>query len=235
MRPSDYDGWTRVERARWKREVFRERWLRRVLALLGVGLVTFAAVFMISGLTPPSVGGREEGERAEVAVPQDETLRLTVPKMSRVSDVPVYTAAPDNNAALDAGAVHVRGTGFPWEPGANVYIAGHRLGYPNTGSFLVFYDLNRLVEGDRVLLKDSDGTEYVYEVFREMVVSPKETSVTEPVAGKRIVSLQTCTLPDYSRRLIVQAELVLTREAKPDANSPDRAASKSPGPNPRGV
>jgi sortase A len=28
-----------------------------------------------------------------------------------------------------------------------------------------------------------------------------------PVAGKNIVSLQTCTLPDYAKRLIVQAEL----------------------------
>jgi sortase A len=31
--------------------------------------------------------------------------------------------------------------------------------------------------------------------------------VTRPVAGRNIVTLQTCTLPDYSQRLIVQAEL----------------------------
>ncbi|MDQ4004084.1 MAG: sortase [Actinomycetota bacterium] len=30
----------------------------------------------------------------------------------------------------------------------------------------------------------------------------------DPVAGKSIVSLQTCTLPDYSDRLIVRGELV---------------------------
>ncbi|MDP9458582.1 MAG: hypothetical protein M3Q60_23035 [Actinomycetota bacterium] len=27
------------------------------------------------------------------------------------------------------------------------------------------------------------------------------------MAGKNVLTLQTCTLPDYSRRLIVQAEL----------------------------
>jgi sortase (surface protein transpeptidase) len=32
--------------------------------------------------------------------------------------------------------------------------------------------------------------------------------VMEPEAGKSLVSLQTCTLPDYSQRLIVQGELV---------------------------
>jgi sortase A len=30
----------------------------------------------------------------------------------------------------------------------------------------------------------------------------------EPQDGKSIVSLQTCTLPDYEQRLIVQGELV---------------------------
>jgi sortase A len=32
--------------------------------------------------------------------------------------------------------------------------------------------------------------------------------VTQPLEGKNVLTLQTCTLPDYSRRLIVQAERV---------------------------
>jgi len=44
-------------------------------------------------------------------------------------------------------------------------------------------------------------------VFRRQVVDPSEVSVTWPVPGKSVVSLQTCTLPDYSQRLIVQGEL----------------------------
>jgi sortase A len=47
---------------------------------------------------------------------------------------------------------------------------------------------------------------YTYEVFRKNYVGPTDLSVTEPVPGKDIVTLQTCTLPDYSQRLIVQAE-----------------------------
>jgi sortase A len=44
-------------------------------------------------------------------------------------------------------------------------------------------------------------------VFRGFVVGPDDYHVTEPVPGKSVVSLQTCTLPDYSERLVVQGEL----------------------------
>ena len=40
------------------------------------------------------------------------------------------------------------------------------------------------------------------------MVGPEDAQVTEPVPGKSIVSLQTCTLPDYSDRLIVRGELI---------------------------
>ncbi len=88
------------------------------------------------------------------------------------------------------------------------YIAGHRLGYPGSPSFLAFYDLPNLENGDEVFVTDADGTRYTYRVFKEFVVGPSDLSVTEPVPGKNILTLQTCTLPDYSKRLIVQAELV---------------------------
>jgi sortase A len=41
-----------------------------------------------------------------------------------------------------------------------------------------------------------------------MVVGPQEVQVMNPVAGKSVVSLQTCTLPDFSERLVVQGERV---------------------------
>jgi sortase A len=103
--------------------------------------------------------------------------------------------------------VHVRGTGFPWQDEANVYIAGHRVGYPGTKSNLVFWDLNRLEKGAEIFLTDADGTRYTYEVFKKQVISPNTVSILKPTKGKNIVSLQTCTLPDYSQRLIVQGEL----------------------------
>jgi sortase A len=63
-----------------------------------------------------------------------------------------------------------------------------------------------LEEGDEITLLDADGGRYTYTVFEKSVVSPTDLTVTEPVGGKDILTLQTCTLPDYSERLVVQAE-----------------------------
>ena len=146
---------------------------------------------------------------AMVEPPKSMQLRLTVPKLERVDEVPVYDAPESGyDKALHDGTLHVRGTGFPWQRGANVYIAGHRVGYPGTKSNLVFWDLNKLKKGDEIFLTDSDGTRYTYKVFEKRVISPSEVDILQPVEGKNIVSLQTCTLPDYSHRLIVRGELV---------------------------
>ena len=154
---------------------------------------------------------QQEGEAAPAPAaeaPEDETLRLTVPKMARIKDDVIPTTVGDDEAALEEhAAIHLEGTGFPWEQEANVYIAGHRLGYPNTESFLAFWDLDALENGDEVTVTDANGEEYVYEVFKEFDVAPTDLYVLDPVAGKNVLTLQTCTLPDYSRRLIVQAEL----------------------------
>jgi sortase A len=147
-----------------------------------------------------------QGPRAEV--PKDEALKLTVPDMKRVENLPVYDVAPAGyEKALHDGAAHVKGTGMPWQRQANVYIAGHRIGFPGTKSHLVFWDLDKLENGDKVILTDANGTRYTYEVFKKFVISPDAVRVLQPVKGKNIVSLQTCTLPDYKERLIVQAEL----------------------------
>ena len=159
------------------------------------------------------IGFQPNGFLGTPPAPTDDAMKLTIPKMQRAKGVPVYTTAANDEESLGAGTIHLDDTGYPWETGSNVYIAGHRLGYPNTDSFLVFYDLNKLKNGDRVILRDSAGTRYIYQVFNREVTSPQDVSVTEPVPGKNIVSLQTCTLPNYSERLVVQAELVRS-EAK---------------------
>jgi sortase A len=146
------------------------------------------------------------GSQAET--PESKKLELTVPALDRVDGVPVYDASQSGyEKALHDGVVHVRGTGFPWHNVANVYIAGHRVGYPGTRSNLVFWDLDKLEKGDEIFLTDADGTRYTYEVFEKRVISPDTVSIMRPTRGKNIVSLQTCTLPDYSHRLIVQGEL----------------------------
>jgi sortase A len=149
-----------------------------------------------------------------VKVPKDKTLRVTVPEMSRVrnSTIP-YAGGTDENAFRNHAGVHLRGTGFPWHRQANVYIAGHRLGYVGTPSWLAFWDLNKVDVGDKVFVTDSLGRRYVYRVFKDFVVDPTDVFVTRPVKGKNILTLQTCTLPDYARRLIIQAERVTQPES----------------------
>jgi sortase A len=133
--------------------------------------------------------------------------------MARIENDEVpYTAGNDEEALRSNAAIHLEGTGFPWDNEANVYIAGHRLGYPNTESWLTFWDLSDVVGGDKIYVTDANGTEYTYNVFKTFVVSPSDTHVTDTLPGKNILTLQSCTLPDYGERLIVQAELIDTSE-----------------------
>jgi sortase A len=148
-----------------------------------------------------------------VSGPKNKTLKLTIPKMAQIKDDTVPTVPGTDMQTLgDHAAVHLAGTGFPWDKEANVYMAGHRLGYPNTDSFLAFFDLNDLSKGDKIYVTDANGTRYTYTVFKQFTVSPSDLSVTKAVPGKNILTLQTCTLPDYSQRLIVQAQLTNTTQ-----------------------
>jgi sortase A len=141
--------------------------------------------------------------------PENKMLRMTIPKMAQIrNDTVPYSESDDKGAFHDHAAVHLRGTGQPWDRHANVYIAGHRLGFPGTNSWLAFWDLNVLHKGDMIYLRDADGNHYIYKVFKRFIVGPNAVRVTRPLPGKNIVSLQTCTLPDYSERLIIQAEKV---------------------------
>jgi len=135
-------------------------------------------------------------------------MTLSVPELAHADRVPVATGGASDERALREGALHLEGTGFPWQRGANTYIAGHRLGFPGTKSNLLFWDLDELKDGERVELEDASGRDYHYRVFRKTVVGPNALGITKPVPGKSVVSLQTCTLPDYKERLIVQAEIV---------------------------
>ncbi len=175
-------------------------------------LVMVAALSACGGsqsVAPKAPAGQQKQSAAERAnAPADETLTVTVPTMQRVKDAAFPNATGDDEESLkNFAGIHLEGTGFPWQKEANVYLAGHRLGYPGFPSFLAFYDLDNVEVGDRILVTDANGRNYNYEVFQTIEVGPNDLHVTEPVDGKNILTLQSCTLPDYARRLIVQAEL----------------------------
>lgn len=154
--------------------------------------------------------------------PKNKTTYLTVPRLG------IYDHTVRNNDsqwAIDAGAIKLPSTGFPWQEGANTYIAGHRIGWPGTESYYQFYNLPAMQKGDAVYLTDTNGTTYTYKVTKVFAVSPSDVWVTRPIPGKDMVSLQTCTeTPDDwwtigprlfeagpdSGRLIVRAEKVAT-------------------------
>ena len=162
-----------------------------------------------AGFNVPEVETAQEQESEALEGPEDRTLKVTIPAMARVDNATVPDADGDDEEALGGhAAIHLKGTGFPWQEEANVYLAGHRLGYPGTDSFLGFWDLDDLQGGDEIYVEDADGEEYIYRVFRSFIVDPTDISVVETMPGRNVMTLQTCTLPDYSQRLVVQAELI---------------------------
>ncbi len=180
------------------------------LILIGAG-VALAALFFLNNSSDPKGFNVPEFTRQQTDVggPEDKTLTLTVPSMERIKDSPFpSTFGEDEESLKNYAGIHLEGTGFPWQEEANVYLAGHRLGYPGTPSFLAFYDQDDLQNGDEIYVTDSEGKEYTYRVYESFVVSPTDLWVIDPVPGKNILTLQTCTLPDYSQRLITRAELV---------------------------
>ncbi len=182
---------------------------KAALLALALALAAVAISFHASPGRPTAQASLPPTTEAAKAIPEDKGLWLTVPKMARVEDLPVVTGPANDEAALAQSALHVAGTGLPWQEEANVYIAGHRIGFEGEASHLVFYDLDALENGDEVILTDANGTRYTYTVFRSFVVGPSDTHVMGPVAGKKnVVSLQTCTpIPTFEERLVVQAEL----------------------------
>jgi sortase A len=121
--------------------------------------------------------------------------------------VPVINS--DSPQALNMGVVHVPGTSFPWDEGAqrNVYIAGHRYGYLGTNSRLVFFNLNELRRGNEIILEDHGGRVYKYQVDEVFETGPNDYWVMDQVLGRDLLTLQTCTpIPTFEKRLIVRAD-----------------------------
>jgi sortase A len=154
------------------------------------------------------------GEQPVAPVPATNDLWMTIPKLGLYDN---YVANSNAHAALDSGAAKRVETGFPWQNDSNTYIAAHRLGWPGTASDHQFYNLPNLAYGDKIYLYDANGTTYTYEVTEIFEVLPSETWVADEVAGRDMVSLQTCienygdywTMgPNWYVRYVVRADRV---------------------------
>ena len=126
----------------------------------------------------------DEKEEAAPIPPNDPTMYLSIPKLG-ISGAMIV----GGEGGLEVGAQLVGG--YPWLPGSNTYIAGHRLGFPGTGSDHIFFNLPSLAPGDEITLSDSLGQTYRYRVSEILQVDPTNLSVLDPV-GSDMISLQTC-------------------------------------------
>jgi sortase A len=127
----------------------------------------------------------------------DALTRIRIPAIG----VDVVVVEGTTASALKAGAGHYPQTPLPCEPG-NVGIAGHRTTYGKP-----FANLDRLKDGDQIVLETPIGT-CTYRVSQApYVVSPSDTSV---VAGTLAPSLTLTTCHpkgSASKRLVVRAML----------------------------
>lgn len=149
-----------------------------------------------------------DGERDYGPIPRSAILGLTIDAIG-IKNAPVL---PDDGPAyLDRGVTHTPETSLPWSgtPERNTYLAAHRIGYPATGSRLLFYNLNQLSEGDEIVLARRTGKKYTYRVTEMFLVDPTDSWVMGRVRGRDMVTLQTCApIPTFEKRLIVRADRV---------------------------
>ena len=156
----------------------------------------------------PSQTGEQTHPANNYHLPPGAIMSLTVPSLG-LRNAPVLDSEARN--ALDRGVVHLPDTSLPWSdtPERNVYLAGHRLGWPGTGSHLIFYRLDELTGGEKVVLRGGNGKRYTYRVLESFIVGPQDDWVTGRVRDRDLLTLQTCTpIPTFEKRLIIRAERV---------------------------
>jgi sortase A len=139
-------------------------------------------------------------------MPSGAIMGLTIDSIG-IYGAPVFDSA--GKRALANGVVHLPDTSLPWSPTQqrNVYLAGHRMGFRGTWSRMIFYNLDKLGEGDKIVLKDRTGHTYEYQVSETLLVEPTDQWVTGQMRGRDMLTLQTCTpIPTFEKRLIVRAD-----------------------------
>jgi sortase A len=129
-----------------------------------------------------------------------------------------------NTDDLRQGPGHYIGTPLPGQ-GGNAAIAGHRTTYGHP-----FYNLDGVKPGDPIVVTTLQGV-FVYDAFKQVVVSPSDTSVIDNVYANYL-TLTTCN-PRFSAssRLVVVAKLAHTQLFKSSglvaASTPHRPQSEN--------
>ena len=172
-----------------------DRLLVGAAALLVTAGLIVVAVTAAGWLDKVHAAGQAQARLAARWASGAGVARLHLPTL-RLTLVVVEGSGPTQ---LATGPGHITGTSAAGGP--NTGIAAHR--YPG-----LFWDLDRLRDGDPVLLETRTEW-YAYRVTRSLVVDPAAGDVLTTAGPLPILTLVTCE-PKLStaRRLIRQAELV---------------------------
>lgn len=132
--------------------------------------------------------------------------RLRIPSIEL--DLPVYHGTSDET--LLKGLGHLEGTSLPvGGEDTHSVITGHR----GLADATMFTHLDKVTKGDMFTLT-TFGEVLAYQVVRTQVVEPDETESLQPVIGKDLVTLVTCTpLGINSQRILITAERVFPTPA----------------------
>lgn len=127
-----------------------------------------------------------------------EFYHMYIPKIGLNVDIR-NTVTPSD---LTKGPGHMQGSAPIGQPG-NAVLSGHRTTYGGP-----FRELNKLTDGDRIVITKPGQPELVYQVRGSLVVKPRDVWVASKTAGVRL-TLTTChPLGSDKERLVVQAELI---------------------------
>jgi sortase A len=142
------------------------------------------------------------------AVGEDGAFAIVrIPRLGAGYARPVVEGTGPEVLALGVG--HYAGTAGPGDTG-NFAVAGHRTTYGRP-----FHDIDRLEEGDRVVVETA-GEIFVYEVTGHRIVQPDDVEVIAPVPGspgeepsEALLTMTSCH-PRYSatERFVVHGRLV---------------------------
>ena len=133
-----------------------------------------------------------------VKLPGDAVAVLVIPRI----DLNMVVVEGTDTESLKKGPGHYSDSAYPWQDHGRVAIAGHRTTYLHP-----FYSLDKLRQGDPIILKTEYGT-FRYVVSRSFIIDPSDGSVLDQTDAPTLV-LTTCN-PRYSaaQRLIVTAHRV---------------------------
>jgi|SRR5581483_57103 len=154
--------------------------------------------------------------------PVDDTLfTIQIPRIGLVANV----HEGESLAVLARGPGHHPGSALPGQVG-NVVIPGHRTVSPHP-----FYDIDKIQQGDQIVLADGDGR-FVYQVTGTTIVSPEDTWIEAPTNTPTITLYACHPKGSDAQRYVVFGSLVAPSSGSPPppTNSPPPPSNQSTPP-----